>query len=54
MKYIWLAFFSALFIVLTELVYNLSSCSKMKTDLFVTVWLIICGLVAIVYYFAKK
>ena len=34
--------------------YKFSNCSKIKTDLFVAVWFIICGLVAIPYYFAKK
>jgi uncharacterized membrane protein len=54
MKYIFLAGFSAVFFVLIELLYKFSNCSKMKTDLFVAVWFIICGLVAIPYYFAKK
>jgi multidrug transporter EmrE-like cation transporter len=54
MKYIFLVGFSALFFVLIELLYKFSGCSKMKTDLFVAVWFIICGLVAIPYYFAKK
>lgn len=54
MKYIFLAGFSALFFVIIELLYKFSNCSKIKTDLFVAVWFIICGLVAIPYYFAKK
>jgi uncharacterized membrane protein len=54
MKYIFLAGFSAVFFVLIELLYKFSNCSKMKTDLFVAVWFIICGLVAIPYYFVKK
>jgi multidrug transporter EmrE-like cation transporter len=54
MKYIFLAGFSALFFVLIELLYKFSNCSKMKTDLFVAVWFIICGLVALPYYFFKK
>tara|TARA_B100000767_G_scaffold145743_1_gene137423 strand:- start:916 stop:1341 length:426 start_codon:yes stop_codon:yes gene_type:complete len=54
MKYIFLAGFSALFFVIIELLYKFSNCSKIKTDLFVAVWFIVCGLVAIPYYFAKN
>tara|TARA_B100000780_G_scaffold162159_1_gene113366 strand:- start:705 stop:1130 length:426 start_codon:yes stop_codon:yes gene_type:complete len=53
MKYIFLAGFSALFFVIIELLYKFSNCSKMETDKFVTIWFIICGLVALPYYFVK-
>ena len=54
MKYTYLAGFSALFFVIIELLYKFSNCSNLKPDLFVAVWFIICGMVAMPYYFGKK
>tara|TARA_B100001769_G_C21914845_1_gene493532 strand:+ start:203 stop:643 length:441 start_codon:yes stop_codon:yes gene_type:complete len=54
MQYILLAGFSALFFVILELVYKFSNSSKINSDLFVTLWYILNGLVALAYFFYKN
>tara|TARA_B100001175_G_scaffold316091_1_gene329133 strand:- start:6704 stop:7144 length:441 start_codon:yes stop_codon:yes gene_type:complete len=54
MQYILLAGFSALFFVIMELVYKFTNSSKINSDLFVTLWYILNGVVALAYFFYKN
>jgi uncharacterized membrane protein len=54
MQYIFLAGFSALFFVILELVYKFTNSSKINSDLFVTLWYILSGVIALPYFFYKN
>tara|TARA_B110000008_G_scaffold270125_1_gene300047 strand:+ start:423 stop:851 length:429 start_codon:yes stop_codon:yes gene_type:complete len=54
MQYILLAGFSALFFVILELIYKFTNSSKMNSDLFVTLWYILSGVIALPYFFYKN
>ena len=54
MQYILLTGFSALFFVILELIYKFTNSSKINSDLFVTLWYILSGVVALPYFFYKN
>ena len=54
MQYILLAGFSALFFVILELIYKFTNTSKINSDLFVTLWYLLSGIIAIPYFFYKN
>jgi len=54
MQYILLAGLSALFFVILELIYKFTNSSKINSDLFVTLWYILSGVIAIPYFFYKN
>jgi len=54
MKFILLAGLSSLFFVVMELLYKFTNCQSIKTDVFVTTWFIICGLVTLPYYLYRN
>lgn len=49
-KYIVLALFSGFLFVILDLLYKFTSCSKIPSEIFVTLWYIICGILASVYF----
>lgn len=54
MQYILLAGLSALFFVILELIYKFTNTSKINSDLFVTLWYILSGVIALPYFFYKN
>ena len=54
MKFIFLAALSALFFVSLELLYKFTDCSSINPEIFVTIWFIISGIMALFYFIFKK
>ena len=54
MKFIFLAALSALFFVTLELLYKFTDCSSINPEIFVTIWFIISGIMALFYFIFKK
>lgn len=54
MHYILLSGFSALFFVIMELLYKYTDCQSINTDLFVTLWFVISGIITIPYFLFRN